>query len=259
MAANAETVAWETPFLNPLTTHRSGVRRALIILNQPFSLPLLETLWQACSWRCCADGGANRLYDLLGEAKDGEQLRTLYTPDLIKGDLDSLRADVREYYVTQRVPVLRDSDQDTTDLMKCIDTLEEKEREEGHKYETLILGGFSGRLDQTIHILSYIHKIRRTRPGVYVITDDNIGWVLDAGCHRISIDHHVLGPTCGLLPVGIASTVLTTSGLRWNLDETESSFDGLVSTSNHLVPEEQFVTIKTSRPIWWCAELRNKT
>jgi thiamine pyrophosphokinase len=82
--------------------------------------------------------------------------------------------------------------------MKCIDTLEEKEREEGHKvrsicrlttvidlsvriqYETLILGGFSGRLDQTIHILSYIHKIRRTRPGVYVITDDNIGWVLDA-------------------------------------------------------------------------------
>jgi thiamine pyrophosphokinase len=97
------------------------------------------------------------------------------------------------------------------------------------------------------------------------------------GCHRISIDHHVLGPTCGLLPVGIASTVLTTSGLRWNLgklklstlcvsliarlleDETESSFDGLVSTSNHLVPEEQFVTIKTSRPIWWCAELRNKT
>ena len=41
-------------------------------------------------------------------------------------------------------------------------------------------------------------------------------------------------------------------------DGAESSFDGLVSTSNHLVPAEQFVTIKTSRPIWWCAELRGK-
>lgn len=38
--------------------------------------------------------------------------------------------------------------------------------------------------------------------------------------------------------------------------DTESSFDGLVSTSNHLVPEEEFVWVKTSRPIWWTAELR---
>ncbi|KAF8127048.1 thiamine pyrophosphokinase [Boletus edulis] len=255
-------VEWETPFLNPLTTVRDDVRRALIILNQHFSLPLLETLWKTCSWRCCADGGANRLYDLLGEAGDGELLRNLYTPDLIKGDLDSLRRDVREYYSTKGVPVLQDLDQDTTDLMKCIKSLEENERKEGYEssdqYETLILGGFSGRLDQTIHLLSYIHKIRNMRSKVYVITDDNIGWVLDEGHHRISIDHEVLGPTCGLLPVGVDSTVLSTSGLRWNLSGTESSFDGLLSTSNHLVSTEPFVTIETSRPIWWCAELRRK-
>ncbi|KAN0084061.1 thiamine pyrophosphokinase [Tylopilus felleus] len=259
MVADTGIVEWETPFLNPLTPNHEGIRRALIILNQPFSLPLLETLWKACSWKCCADGGANRLYDLLGEARDGDLLRNLYTPDLIKGDLDSLRGDVRDYYSAKGVPVLQDLDQDTTDLMKCIETLEENERKEGHEYETLILGGFSGRLDQTIHLLSHIHKIRQMRSRVYVITDDNIGWVLDGGHHRISIDHDVLGPTCGLLPVGIDSTVLSTSGLQWNLDETESSFDGLVSTSNHLVPAEQFVTIKTSRPIWWCAELRRKT
>ncbi|KAF8557455.1 thiamine pyrophosphokinase Thi80 [Imleria badia] len=258
MVTDTGFVEWETSFLNPLTTNHDGVRRALIILNQPFSLPLLDTVWNACSWRCCADGGANRLYDLLGEAGNTELLRNLYTPDLIKGDLDSLREDVREYYSTKALPVLQDLDQDTTDLMKCIETLEEKERMEGHKYETVILGGFSGRLDQTIHLLSHIYKIRQIRSRVYVITDDNIGWVLDGGHHRISIDHEVLGPTCGLLPVGIDSTVLSTSGLRWNLDETESSFDGLVSTSNHLVPAEQFVTIKTSRPIWWCAELRRK-
>lgn len=77
MVADAEIVEWETQFLNPLTTNYDDVRRALIILNQPFSLSLLETLWKACSWKCCADGGANRLYDLLGKAEGGELLRNL--------------------------------------------------------------------------------------------------------------------------------------------------------------------------------------
>jgi thiamine pyrophosphokinase len=95
------------------------------------------------------------------------------------------------------------------------------------------------------------------------------------GEHTIHVDHSVVGPTCGLLPVGIDSTTLTTRGLRWNLgkilslivavkqgpdvtcaDESESGFDGLVSTSNHLVPEHDTVFIRTSRPIWWCMELR---
>ena len=35
-----------------------------------------------------------------------------------------------------------------------------------------------------------------------------------------------------------------------------SSFDGLVSTSNHLLTEEHLVWVKTSQPIWWTAELR---
>lgn len=33
----------------------------------------------------------------------------------------------------QGVPVWQDLNQDTTDLMKCIETLEENERKEGHK------------------------------------------------------------------------------------------------------------------------------
>ena len=77
IVADTGIVEWETPFLNPLKANHEGVSRALIILNQPFSLPLLETLWKACSWKCCADGGANRLYDLLGQVRDGDLLRNL--------------------------------------------------------------------------------------------------------------------------------------------------------------------------------------
>ena len=48
------------------------------------------------------------------------------------------------------------------------------------QHNIIILGGLSGRLDQTIHTLSYLHKLRKLRESVFVITDDNIAWVLDS-------------------------------------------------------------------------------
>lgn len=117
------------------------------------------------------------------------------------------------------------------------------------------------------------------------LTDDSLAWVLDAarlvqsyslplkltcagqGEHIIHVDQTLLGPTCGLLPVGVASSRLSTSGLEWNLgaltnllclyqlaltllsDDTNSSFDSLVSTSNHVIKDE--VWIKNTDPIVW--------
>jgi len=184
-----------------------------------------------------------------------------YIPDLIKGDLDSVREEVRRYYGTQGVRVIKDEDLDSTDLMKCIQSLQEKEEADGlvdAPHDLVLLGGLSGRLDQTVHTLSLLHKLRKSGRRIFVVTDENVGWVLDEGKHRISIDHSILGPTCGLLPVGVDSTVLTTTGLRWNLTGQCSGFDGLLSTSNHLVPEEDTVFVETSRPIWWVAELRRE-
>ncbi|KZT73150.1 Thiamin pyrophosphokinase [Daedalea quercina L-15889] len=258
----ARPVAWSLPFFEPSPSSSDAADRqyALIVLNQPFSLPLLRRLWNACSWRCCADGGGNRLYDLLGDVLGGERdaadQRNLYLPNLIKGDLDSLRDDVREYYACRGVPVVHDPDQYSTDLMKCIHAVEEKDAREGTQSDLILLGGLSGRLDQTVHTLSLLHKLRKGRMRIFAVTDDNLAWVLDEGTHHISINHDVFGPTCGLLPVGVASTILTTTGLRWNLTGAESSFGGLISTSNHLVPEEKVVTVTTSKPIWWTMELR---
>jgi thiamine pyrophosphokinase len=112
------------------------------------------------------------------------------------------------------------------------------------QYEVLVLGGLSGRLDQTVHLLHYFHKSRRTRPRMFVVTDDCVGWVLDEvitipshcyacltstfslqGEHLIHVDHSCFGPTCGLLPIGVESTVLSTTGLRWNLSKPSPSYD----------------------------------
>ncbi|KAI6043861.1 thiamine pyrophosphokinase [Pisolithus marmoratus] len=259
----ASVAYWHLSFLN---SSAPPATRGLIILNQPLSRNLLDILWKACSWHYCADGGANRLYDLLPDdlrcwwvcccrincchCQTRHDCR--YVPDLVKGDLDSLRADVRDYYTSKGVSVVQDHGQNSTDLMKCIQSVEEKDKLESREYEIIILGGLGGRLDHAMHTLSYVYKLRRTRKKVFVVTDDNISWVLNEGQHCIHIDHDILGPTCGLLPIGVDSTILTTTGLRWNLTVAESSFDGLISTSNHLVPEEFFVTINTSRPIWWC-------
>ena len=55
---------WDVSFLSNNDSSPRN-RRALIILNQPFSHTLLQRVWNTCSWRSCADGGANRLYDSL--------------------------------------------------------------------------------------------------------------------------------------------------------------------------------------------------
>lgn len=68
---------WSTSFLEPPHPTAIEPKRALIILNQPFSASLFDRLWNSSAWHCCADGGANRLYDLFEdlEIEDGATAR----------------------------------------------------------------------------------------------------------------------------------------------------------------------------------------
>jgi hypothetical protein len=122
---------------------------ALIILNTPFvyntnnsphaigspssngqsssKLPtVLDVLWKQSSYRVCADGGANRLYEATvasNQNGSGDTTTTITTdisseflPDMITGDLDSLQPHVKEYYERRGVPIVRIEDQDYHDL-----------------------------------------------------------------------------------------------------------------------------------------------
>ena len=82
--------------------------------------------------RICADGGANRLYDeipkLLSCASDeaAVRVRKQHLPQSIRGDLDSIREDVRTFYVDNGVEITDlAADQDSTDLEKCLRAVEE--------------------------------------------------------------------------------------------------------------------------------------
>ncbi|KAK1921257.1 hypothetical protein DB88DRAFT_500152 [Papiliotrema laurentii] len=222
---------------------------AMIIVNQPIrDRDIFSRAWRASRLRLCADGGANRLYDLWDT-----ETRKLYLPDMIKGDLDSIRADVKSYYLAMGVTIIQDRDEYSTDLMKCI---VEVEKEEGDKqFPLLLIGGLSGRIDQTVHTMSLFHKMRKRRPESYVLSGESLAWFLDKGSHLIDIDHDTMGQTCGLLPVGVDAANVKTSGLKWNLDWL-TGFEGEVSTSNHLLPEEPVVYVQTDKPIMWCVEVR---
>lgn len=47
------------------------------------------------------------------------------------------------------------------------------------QFDLILIGGLTGRLDQTVHTLSYIHKLRTTRARVWVVSDDEVAWCLD--------------------------------------------------------------------------------
>ncbi|KAF6142624.1 hypothetical protein GIB67_015110 [Kingdonia uniflora] len=56
---------------------------------------------RAAQLRLCADGGANRLFDEMPELfplEDPSDVRNRYWPDVIKGDMDSIRAEVLDFY-----------------------------------------------------------------------------------------------------------------------------------------------------------------
>ena len=118
---------------------RNKQSSALIILNTPFQtemhsqsrssnnrcLPdVLRVLWESTTYHVCADGGANHLYDATTSgtlnSSSNENNIDKFIPDMITGDLDSIRPDVRAYYEEKGVPIVRVEDQNYHDLEKSL-------------------------------------------------------------------------------------------------------------------------------------------
>ncbi|GAA5969199.1 hypothetical protein JCM11641_007506 [Rhodosporidiobolus odoratus] len=246
---------------------------ALIILNTPLPpQPLFRQLWAAATVRYCADGGANRLYERFVKGKgkavegegewghevDGDEEKWL--PDLVLGDLDSLKEDARAYYEAKGVPVERDPDEYSTDLGKNVARLSLHEKTAPQPYQLVVIGGLSGRLDQTVHTLHALWLLaeKEGREKVWVVGKESAAMILGKGKHYLRFDLSTFGKTCGILPLGSSEAYVTTTGLAWNLGPKDymypTSLASAVSTSNHLVQEE--VTVETDVPVIWTMEVR---
>ncbi|KAJ3112798.1 hypothetical protein HK100_002211 [Physocladia obscura] len=189
---------------------------ALIILNQPVcNLKYLKTIWANAALKICADGGANRLYDSFSilqeyDSDAVEAQRSSFLPDLIKGDLDSIRPKVKQYYIEKvkyikekqkqkntasiksnkikGVTVELDHDQYSTDFGKCIAHVEKFERTNmkptSPRLDILAMGALGGRFDQTIASVFQVHnelvKFDDTKNArkVYLISNESVAVLL---------------------------------------------------------------------------------
>jgi hypothetical protein len=65
---SAGSTSWNSADILSSRASDGRSKQSLIILNQPITRrDIFEKLWDNCDYRICADGGANRLYDLLSE------------------------------------------------------------------------------------------------------------------------------------------------------------------------------------------------
>eukprot|EP00462_Mataza_sp_D1_P014911 CAMPEP_0175156194 /NCGR_PEP_ID=MMETSP0087-20121206/21452_1 /TAXON_ID=136419 /ORGANISM="Unknown Unknown, Strain D1" /LENGTH=248 /DNA_ID=CAMNT_0016443547 /DNA_START=15 /DNA_END=761 /DNA_ORIENTATION=+ len=218
----------------------TGEKVGLIVLNYSIG-HLFYNLWQQASVRVLADGGANRVYDLTGEA------RASYKPHAVVGDLDSIRPEVQDFYHKQNVPIHKDLDQDTTDMMKSIQFLMKSQPQ---VHTVVCYGAFGGRFDQELGGVNTLFLYQKYFHRVLLLSEGNMATLLLAGEHTILCNEQLepVGTSCGLIPFAGPARVWS-SGLKWNLDGEVLTFGGLISTNNVIVSRK--ILVRTEGPILW--------
>ena len=194
--------------------------------------------------------------------------------DVICGDLDSIRPDVREYFATRGVKILLDADQYSTDMTKCLKYIREEVRTStdseaesngpnsgSHKEypDIAIFGGLGGRADQAFSQLHHLYVDALEGPTVskgdlYLITPESVVFLLEKGLNKIHtpLDTGLFKESVGIIPVAKPS-VITTRGLEWDVTSWPTEFGIQISTSNHI--KSDIIEIETTERVLFTLEL----
>ncbi|XP_037782476.1 thiamin pyrophosphokinase 1-like [Penaeus monodon] len=238
---------------------------AVIVLNESIDssdFQFVYHLWQKAHVRMCVDGGTNLYHYLI---RNGPQVTSTTNsdppkcplPDLITGDFDSIEPEVLKLYQNENVTVIHTPDQDETDFTKAVRVLGKYILERNLMIDQVLViaGVHSERFDHIMANLATLFKVDELiSVPVIMLCKGSLIWLLSPGNHRIEVAKDVILNSqrawCGLIPLG-HPTVVTTLGLKWNLDNQELSFGSLVSTSNTYDPKCSSVSIRTSHPLIW--------
>jgi len=115
-----------------------------------------------------------------------------------------------------------------------------------------VYNALGGRLDHTLHSLNQLHRCK-SRQVFLVSAEEGLTFLLAPGENWITLPHEAFGPACGIVPIGQPS-VITTSGLVWDVSEWETKFGGEISTSNLL--KDEMVKVWTDKPVLFTVEVK---
>lgn len=182
--------------------------------------------------------------------------------------MDSLRPNVEEHYRSQGVKIIKDPDQYSTDLTKCLKYIRDQVVATGDEYSTpqrgvdvAIFGSLGGRADQAFSQLHHLYTCSQDVPSMvgdlYLITAESMIFLLGKGQNRI---HAPVGPkhfteNVGIIPIGRPS-VITIRGFEWDVTDWKTEFGTQMSTSNHLRAET--VEVETSERVLFTLEIARK-
>lgn len=196
-------------------------KHALIICNGEMpSQKLLAPLLKKKPFIICADGGANkaRAFNIL--------------PDFIIGDLDSITQKTRYYFSS--VPIVHNSDQNSTDLEKALDHLLVNSFS-----SATIIGATGDRPDHTMSNFSILMKYHRKLSLQF----------FDERCtaeiaHKKIRFKAEIGQQISVLPMGRCTGIIT-QGLKFPLKNETLELGVREGTSNEAVKNIITITMKT--------------
>jgi thiamine pyrophosphokinase len=174
-------------------------------------------------------------------------------PDIVHGDLDSLRDDVRDYYAAQGVSVSRDGDQYSTDFGKCMQKI--SSRSPSTLQDVVVLGTLGGRVDQGLGLLHEMirEETKHANLRLWLFSESSLSFIL-RGKRNVIWDlqkNGIFTENVGLVPI-YGPAIISTEGLEWDVKEWDTQMGGQVSTSNHIKADE--VKVETNAPILFTIE-----
>lgn len=199
--------------------------------------------------------------------------------DMIIGDLDSLTPTAREYFTTRKTPsrIVHDPDQYSTDFGKAVKHIRSttssssavtpgaaSSSSSGSRPADIVaMGGLGGRVDQGLSQLHHLYLFQTdanyAEGRMFLVSGESLTFLLKAGWHHIHVRERGKGDVfdkyVGIVPIKEPS-VISTKGLEWDVTDWKTEFGGMVSTSNHVLPETVVVEVETTRDVLFTIALK---
>jgi thiamine pyrophosphokinase len=184
-----------------------------------------QPLFQSATMIIAADGGARHLKAMQK------------VPDLIIGDLDSIDTVLLGKWLNAGISVIQhDPDKDETDLELAVKYAVEQSTD-----QIVVLGGFGGRLDQSLsNILLLTHPTLIGRQIKFIDRYQEAFLI-----RRYAELKGAPGDIISLLPISESVQIRETTGLKWELINQSLEIGLTRGVSNVMMANEASITIRS--------------